>query len=79
MLLTHSVVEQLEQVPRHYEEMNQELIRESALTPIVMMTKKYLETYYYKEDLSLSEVAEQMNVNATYLSKLLKEIWANHL
>ncbi|BFT73767.1 response regulator [Paenibacillus sp. P36] len=72
MLLTHSVVEQLEQVPKHYEEMNQELIRESALTPIVMMTKKYLETYYYKEDLSLSEVAEQMNVNATYLSKLLK-------
>lgn len=72
MLLTHSVVEQLEQVPRHYEEMNQELMRESALTPIVMMTKKYLETYYYKEDLSLSEVAEQMNVNATYLSKLLK-------
>ncbi|MBP1965478.1 response regulator transcription factor [Paenibacillus aceris] len=72
MLLSHTVVEQLEDVPRHYEELHQELLRESALTPIVMMTKKYLETYYYKEDLSLSEVAEQMNVNATYLSKLLK-------
>jgi two-component system response regulator YesN len=72
MLLCHSVVEQLEHVPRHYEDMHQELLRESALTPIVMMTKKYLETYYYKDDLSLSEVAEQMNVNATYLSKLLK-------
>jgi two-component system response regulator YesN len=72
MLLCHTVAEQLEHVPKHYENLHHDLLRETALTPIVMMTKKYLETYYYKEDLSLSEVAEQMNVNATYLSKLLK-------
>ncbi|NQX69189.1 response regulator [Paenibacillus alba] len=72
LLLSYAVVEQFEQVPESYEQLHQELLRESVLTPIVMMTKKYLETYYYKEDLSLSEVADQMNVNATYLSKLLK-------
>ncbi|OXM85530.1 response regulator transcription factor [Paenibacillus rigui] len=72
VLTFHCVAELLEDIPMHYEVLRAHLIRESALTPIIMMTKKYLETYYYKEDLSLSEVAEHMNVNATYLSKLLK-------
>ncbi|WP_079908837.1 response regulator [Paenibacillus sp. 32352] len=72
VLLLHSVTDRLEQIPEHYQALREELVRESALTPIIMMTKKYLETNYYKEDLSLTEVADQMNVNATYLSKLLK-------
>jgi two-component system response regulator YesN len=72
MLLTHTVTEQLEEVPSLYYELKCSLSKENTLTPIVMMAKKYLETYFYREDISLSEVAEQMNVNATYLSKLLK-------
>jgi two-component system response regulator YesN len=72
LLLTHAVADQVEEVPSLYHELKSSLSKENTLTPIVMMAKKYLESYYYREDLSLSEVAEQMNVNATYLSKLLK-------
>ncbi|UQZ82666.1 putative response regulatory protein [Paenibacillus konkukensis] len=72
VFLCHRISGQLDDIPAHYEALREELLRESALTPIIAMAKKYLETYYYREDLSLSEVAEHMNVNATYLSKLLK-------
>jgi two-component system response regulator YesN len=73
VLLCHTMTEEGENISKPYNELITELGHASLLTPIVLMTKKYLETYYYKEDLSLSEVADQMNVNANYLSKLLKK------
>lgn len=72
-LSVQAVVDHIEELPLQTVSLQAELNDANSLTPIVMMTKKYLETYYYKEDLSLSEVADSMNVNANYLSKLLKK------
>ncbi|UJF31329.1 response regulator transcription factor [Paenibacillus hexagrammi] len=73
VLCVQATVEQIDELPQQTEQLIAEINQANSLTPIVLMTKKYLETYYYKEDLSLSEVAEHMNVNANYLSKLLKK------
>ncbi|MEK8128126.1 response regulator [Paenibacillus filicis] len=73
VLTAYTVAGCIAEIPERYTELVMDLNASVSLTPIVLMTKKYLETFYYKEDLSLTEVAEQMNVNANYLSKLLKK------
>ncbi|MBP2646080.1 MAG: two component transcriptional regulator, AraC family, partial [Firmicutes bacterium] len=37
------------------------------------LCQKYIEKYYYKEELSLSNLAEEIHMSPTYLSRLLKQ------
>ncbi|MFB9326432.1 response regulator [Paenibacillus aurantiacus] len=45
----------------------------SSLTPIVMLTKTYIERHYQNPALTLGDVAEGIQVSPTYLSKQLKK------
>ena len=42
-------------------------------TPIVARAKIYIDRNYYKQDLSLTEVASRVQVSSDYLSKLIKK------
>lgn len=55
-----------------YHELLLELNRKASYTPIVLLSQKHIETYYYKEDLSLQELADTIQISPTYLSRLLK-------
>ena len=59
-------------IPVVYENLIKELNEKVNCTPVVFLAKKYIDTYYYKEDLSLQEVANEHQISSTYLSKLLK-------
>lgn len=55
-----------------YYELMLELNRKASYTPIVLLTQKHIENYYYKEDLSLQDLADMLHISPTYLSRLLK-------
>lgn len=55
-----------------YQESIFELNRKASYTPIVLLSQKHIETYYYKEDLSLQDLADTIQISPTYLSRLLK-------
>jgi len=55
-----------------YHELILELNRKASYTPIVLLSQKHIETYYYQEDLSLQNLAQTIQISPTYLSRLLK-------
>ncbi|MDF2633675.1 MAG: two component transcriptional regulator, AraC family [Pelosinus sp.] len=55
-----------------YRELITELNRKVSYTPVVLLSQKHIETYYYKEDFSLQDLAEIIKISPTYLSRLLK-------
>lgn len=55
-----------------YHQLMLELTRKVSYTPVVLLSQKHIETYYYKEELSLQDVAEVVQISPTYLSRLLK-------
>ncbi len=55
-----------------YRELLLELNRKASCTPVVLLSQKHIETYYYKEDFSLQDLADMMKISPTYLSRLLK-------
>lgn len=55
-----------------YHELILELNRKASYTPIVLLSQKHIETYYYQEDLSLQNLADTIQISPTYLSRLLK-------
>lgn len=59
-------------LPKLYQELVKELHRKVSCTPIVLLSQKYIETHYHKEELSLQDVAENIQISPTYLSRLLK-------
>ncbi|MBZ4646836.1 MAG: two component transcriptional regulator, AraC family [Clostridia bacterium] len=60
-------------VPSTYESLITDIKERSQCTPVVLLARKYIDTYYYKEDLSLQEVANEVRISSTYLSRLLKQ------
>lgn len=59
-------------IPSVYEKLVRETLEKSNCTPIVIMAKKYVEDNYFKEELSLQEVAHEIQISSSYLSRLLK-------
>lgn len=55
-----------------YQELISDLNRKVSYTPVVLLSQKHIETYYYKEGLSLQDLAETIQISPTYLSRLLK-------
>lgn len=61
------------EIPDVYSHFIKELNEQSMILPVVILAKRYIERHYYKQDLTLQEVAQEVNVSPSYLSRLLKE------
>ncbi len=59
-------------IPPLYEKLLNEITEKSAASPVILMAQKYIEENYGKENLSLQEIAEKLNLSPSYLSRLLK-------
>jgi two-component system response regulator YesN len=59
-------------IPALYKQLMRELGLKGGLSPIVILTMKYIERQYHLPSLTLSDVAEGVQVSSTYLSKQLK-------
>lgn len=62
-----------ENIPQTYKSIIEEMNQESNYTPMVLKAKQYIENNYYKEDISLEEVAGDIKVSSSYLSRVLKQ------
>ncbi|CAM4242751.1 two-component system response regulator YesN [Paenibacillus endophyticus] len=58
---------------RVYNELVKGINAKGSLSPVVLLAKKFVEQAYAMPSLSLQEVADQVRVSPTYLSKLLKK------
>jgi len=67
------IVDLMTCVPAAYHELLMEVKRKTSYTPAVFLCQKHIETYYYKEELSLKDLAEAIQISPTYLSRLLKQ------
>ncbi|THF73304.1 response regulator transcription factor [Cohnella fermenti] len=56
-----------------YNELVKGISMKGSLSPVVLLAKKIVEQAYAMPNLSLQEVADQVRVSPTYLSKLLKK------
>lgn len=73
IIISHKPLENLsESVSATYHELLIELNNRSVYIPAVIRTMKFIEANYYKEELSLHDIAEEMKISPAYLSRLLK-------
>jgi two-component system response regulator YesN len=59
-------------IPALYQRLSKEMAVKGGLSPIVILTMKYIERHYHLPSLTLGNVAEGVQVSSTYLSKQLK-------
>ncbi|MHB1453440.1 MAG: response regulator transcription factor [Saccharofermentanales bacterium] len=62
-----------EGVPDAYEEIRKEISNNAHCLPIVRSVKTYIERNYKNTDISLTQIAEELEVNSSYLSTLFKQ------
>ncbi|WP_341876222.1 response regulator transcription factor [Defluviitalea saccharophila] len=67
-----TIEESLGSIPELYQQMIKDIEKVEEYNPVVLAAKRYIDTYYYKQDLTLGEVADKIQVSQAYLSKLLK-------
>lgn len=60
-------------IPNDYQELIKAVTRESTFTPIVQLTKNYIDLNYHREELSLDDVADEVKISSSYLSRLLRQ------
>ncbi len=63
----------MDEIPAVYDALIDEVSKESSYTPMVIKAKQYIENNYFKEELSLEDVARDIKVSASYLSRVLKQ------
>jgi two-component system response regulator YesN len=56
-----------------YEELFNEAIKESNITPIVMLAQKYIREHFELESLTLQAAADAIKISPDYLSRLLRQ------
>lgn len=62
----------MDDIPDMYRQLVTELKKKGSLSPVVVLAKKFIDRNYHQPELSLSDVAEGVQVSPTYLSKQLK-------
>ncbi|WP_160037657.1 MULTISPECIES: response regulator transcription factor [Paenibacillus] len=72
VLLDQCTVDEIAGVPAAYRKLADELTTKGSLSPVVVLAKKFIDRNYHQPDLSLSEVADGVQVSPAYLSKQLK-------
>jgi two-component system, response regulator YesN len=60
-------------IPETYRRQAAEITKEENWTPIVMLSKNYIDVNYHKENLSLQTVAGEFKISPAYLSRLLRQ------
>lgn len=60
-------------VKNTYKDIVEDIRKKSEYKPVVFLAIRYIEANYFVNDLSLERVAEEFNVTASYISKLLKQ------
>ncbi|WP_122629025.1 response regulator transcription factor [Lucifera butyrica] len=60
-------------VPEVYKELVAAVAVQENCTPVVLLCRQHIEMNYFKEELSLQEVAKTLQISPTYLSRLLKQ------
>lgn len=58
-------------VPDLFEEWTQ--TAQNSLGPITASAKRYMETHFFDKELSVSQIAQELTVNVSYLSRLFKQ------
>lgn len=72
--ISQKVIENgIDDIPDVYSSLIEEISKESNYTPMVIKAKEYIENNYYKEELSLEEVSNEIRVSPAYLSRVLKQ------
>jgi two-component system, response regulator YesN len=56
-----------------YQKLLNELMQENNWTPVVTLIKKYIDTNYNREDLTLQNAADEFKISPAYLSRLLRQ------
>ncbi|MBP1962805.1 response regulator transcription factor [Paenibacillus aceris] len=72
----HIIAQQREQwcgIPNLYGQLVQEMMVEEHWSPIVLLSKKYIDTHYHLETFSLQDVAKQFQISPAYISRLLRQ------
>jgi len=72
IIFEQQAVESIEEFPKLYRTLSRELGSKGSLSPIVILTKKFIDRNFYMPSLTLGDVAEGVQVSPTYLSKQLK-------
>ncbi|WP_407272140.1 response regulator [Radiobacillus sp. PE A8.2] len=72
ILCNESFLRSYEDFPSEYNRLIEELDTDTNLTPIVLLAKSYIDQHYFDHSISLKQVAGFVQVNATYLSKQIK-------
>jgi len=63
----------IQDIPNVYNSLVEQISKESSYTPMVLIAKQYIENNYNKEELSLEEVSNEINVSPAYFSRILKQ------
>lgn len=63
----------LSDVKNVYQELCMRLIEKSQKTPVVGSIQRYIEKYYSNPELSLTQIAGEIGISQTYLTRLLKQ------
>ncbi|NOV01146.1 response regulator transcription factor [Paenibacillus planticolens] len=72
----HSIAQQRDQwcgIPDLYRQLLQEMMVEEHWSPIVLLSKKYIDTHYQLETFSLQDLAKQFQISPAYISRLLRQ------
>lgn len=72
LVVQRTLKDGLASLPSVYSSLSEDLKKKNSYTPIVLLAKRYIDKYYYKPDLSLTEVSNYVQSSPTYLSRLLK-------
>lgn len=72
IIVEQQTAEQVTELPQTYRKVVKSLTDRASLSPIVILTRKYIERNFHRPDLTLGDVAEGVQVSPTYLSKQLK-------
>ncbi|WP_461207482.1 response regulator transcription factor [Clostridium sp. DL1XJH146] len=68
----HIITDNSEDIDMAYSCIIKKIINYKEYSPSVVLAQKYIESYYYKSDLTLNEIAKDLNITPTYLSRSLK-------
>ena len=72
IIVEQRATEAIQEVPLLYRTLVKELDHKGRLSPIVILTKSFIDRHYGTPTLTLGDVAEGVQVSPTYLSKQLK-------
>lgn len=72
-VVQHRIAGGVFNTPEIYKKQLSEITKEENWTPIVMLSKNYIDTNYHKEALSLQDVADEFKISPAYLSRLLRQ------